>query len=685
MTGEDLQQLKEAFALYHAANWHGVVDICQTLVARSPQMAPAWHLWGLAELRIGNAAVAVTKISQAISLDVLPAHYFNHLGAAFESLGRPIEALANFERAAALNPHYIEAHANCAALLERDSRWEEAEVAIARACAIEPRREDLLFRRCYLLVTLGRRAEAVTLLRDAIVHRPSAALYSRLGKVLLEGDNLVSALAALQSSLAITTENADVWFDLGRTHEHLGDAQQASEAMEKAVSLTPHDAGRRVRAYLVSPSVFDSAEEITRFQNDLHDQLIAVNAPAVGMSQWLEAGVYPPFAMNFQGRQTRPVKERLASIVRGDRQLKPARLRTGKPRLGFVVTVGHEGLFIRCTGGIVDRLNRQEFDVYVIGCPSTLQYLSQQLKSNVTFVPLPVRYDQAVETLDRVACDLLYHWEIGSDALNYLLPFANSAPVQCTSWGTQVTSGVREVDYYLSSRWIERDDGDSHYTETLVRLESLPTWQRRIPPAPATDKDYFGWSPWHHIYLCPQNLLKIHPDQDALFARILDADPSALLVLKQTKSPEVARRLLQRLRRSLGENASRVVMLPWLSRGDYYRLVSVADVVLDPLHYSAGSSCYDMLSCAQPIVTLPGELNVGRFTQACYRVIDYPPLIASDEDDYVRLAVSIGSDVDFRDEVRKQLRDRVPQLFEDARTVIAHEGFFRQAIAESRR
>ena len=60
---------------------------------------------------------------------------------------------------------------------------------------------------------------------------------------------------------------------------------------------------------------------------------------------------------------------------------------------------------------------------------------------------------------------------------------------------------------------------------------------------------------------------------------------------------------------------------------DYCRLLQLADVVLDPPHYGAGSSCYDLFSFNLPVVTLPGELIVGRITQACYRKMGVEDLI----------------------------------------------------------
>ena len=105
----------------------------------------------------------------------------------------------------------------------------------------------------------------------------------------------------------------------------------------------------------------------------------------------------------------------------------------------------------------------------------------------IRLLPAPTRFDPLVETIRDERCDVLYHWEIGTDNTNYFLPFCRLAPVQCTSWGVEVTSGIPEVDYYLSSELVEPEDAQDHYTEKLVLGRTLLTYARRLS-LPASPK-----------------------------------------------------------------------------------------------------------------------------------------------------------------------------------------------------
>ena len=103
-------------------------------------------------------------------------------------------------------------------------------------------------------------------------------------------------------------------------------------------------------------------------------------------------------------------------------------------------------------------------------------------------------------------------------------------------------------------------------------------------------------------------------------------------------------------------------------------------MVLDTPHYGAGSTTYDIFSFNQPIVTLPGRFNIGRYTLACYRKMGLPDLIADSPEHYVELAVRVATDEDFRHDVRARIAERSDVLFDDREAVAEHVRFLREAV-----
>ncbi len=126
----------------------------------------------------------------------------------------------------------------------------------------------------------------------------------------------------------------------------------------------------------------------------------------------------------------------------------------------------------------------------------------------------------------------------------------------------------------------------------------------------------------------------------------------------------------------------RIVFLPPQPFGEYCRLLQLADVILDPPHYGANSSCYDIFSYNLPLVTMPGKLLVGRFTQAFYRKMGFEDLVVHSPAEYVSKAVQVATDRDYHKYVTERVAAASDVLFNDLEAVREHERFFEEAIAQ---
>src|SRR5437868_15188855 len=103
--------------------------------------------------------------------------------------------------------------------------------------------------------------------------------------------------------------------------------------------------------------------------------------------------------------------------------------------------------------------------------------------------------------------------------MSYFLAFSRLAPVQCTSFGHPDTTGIPNLDYFISSTLYELDGADLDYSERLILIPDAGTLSYYYrPPSPSPrDRQSFGFTAADKIYLCPQALQKIHPEMDALF------------------------------------------------------------------------------------------------------------------------------------------------------------------------
>jgi protein O-GlcNAc transferase len=351
-----------------------------------------------------------------------------------------------------------------------------------------------------------------------------------------------------------------------------------------------------------------------------------------------------------------------------------------RQRIGFVVTNGHEGVFIKCMRGILNHLDTTRFDITIVcSLPHGEEILRPVITNPVIrFLGLPKRLDQALQVVAQADFDILHYWEVGTDAMNYFLPFCRLAPVQCATWGWPVTTGIPAMDYFLSCEALETPDADSHYTEKLIRFKKLPTYYYRPPVPELLEKiEAYGLPNDVPIYLVAQNLRKVHPDFDEIVKGILKKDKEGVVVFIKDKQANITGLLQARLKKACGANADRIVFLERMEEQKYLNLAALAEVILDTLYYTGGANtAFDAFATGTPYVTLPSEYHRGRFGLAAYRQIGVEEAIATDVSDYIEKAVKIANDANYRNDLSQRIKANADKVFEDIEAVRELEDFF---------
>ena len=251
--------------------------------------------------------------------------------------------------------------------------------------------------------------------------------------------------------------------------------------------------------------------------------------------------------------------------------------------------------------------------------------------------------------------------------------------------GHPVTSGIASIDYFISSALFEREDAQDHYSEHLVRLNSLPLHiPRPLPPANPKSRSQLGLPEDRTLYACPMMLHKFHPDFDAAMAGILRRDPRAEIVLfRDARFPHRHESMLRRFEAAHGDVASRLRFLPWASADDLLNIIRVSDVAIDTFHFSAGTTAFLVFAFGTPLVTLPGDYVRGRPTYGCYLKMGMLDCVARDAGDYVDLAVRIGTDRALRESLSRKILASCGTLYSDPAAVAELAGFLRSAASSA--
>ena len=628
-------------------------------IAGGAQHAGALHGLGLVRLRQGDAPAALILLQAAFAL-VPDARTGHNLASVLESLGRLDEAIAVEEQVAAAHPDYVpalltlagmlasrdprRAAASFASLCERAvtaQRFDVAEQCTARLADL-PVIGDTSLRLANLLRGAGRQDLSLLLLQPALRDDPDdiAAL-------------LVRAMSLLSGVHATEQEIAQRRADYGAALDALD--RLTADASGPALAAAIGQVGNAKPFFLAYQGEDDRALQ------QAYGRILSRIARAIHTPPAVTPALSPPPQASSPPRA-------------------PERL-----RVGFATAYFHLHSVSKLFGGWLRHLDRERFEIFGYHLGADQDATSAALAACCTAYRSGTASDTAWAAqiaADRL--DALIYPEIGMHPLPVQLGTRRLAPLQCVAWGHPVTSGLPEIDCFLSSDLMEPPDGERHYTECLVRLPNLS-----IDYAPLPDRGgilprgSIGVADDAVVYLCLQSLPKYLPRYDAVLPRIAARVPAARFLFIGTGAApmEVLHARLERCFAAAGLSAERhVCFVAPVPAEDFPALLRCGDVFLDSIGWSGGNTTLEAIAAGLPVVTIPSKLMRGCHSAAILRQMGLDQRIAVDLDDFVTRAVQLA-DAAQRDSFREVIVQRRHLLYHDLTPVRALEQFIISRIA----
>jgi predicted O-linked N-acetylglucosamine transferase (SPINDLY family) len=300
----------------------------------------------------------------------------------------------------------------------------------------------------------------------------------------------------------------------------------------------------------------------------------------------------------------------------------------------------------------------------------------------------PPELDRWVETILSHALDVLIYPEVGMDPLTVQLASLRLARVQVASWGHPETTGLPTIDYYLSAECLEPAESQGNYTERLVTLPGIGCYYVRPQVVPRVP-DFHAWGipADAALYVCPGVPFKYTPAYDAILTAIAQRVGSCRFIFFSHTLGYLTEQLENRIARTFEAAGLRftehVTFIPWQDSAGFYGILENAHVFLDTIGFSGFNTAMQAVQCGIPIVTREGAFMRGRLASGILKRMGLTELVMGTNDAYVDLAVRLGTDVDYRNDVRRRIVESRNVLFEDAEPIRALEDFLARAVAEA--
>ena len=516
-------------------------------------------------------------------------------------------------------------------------------------------------------------------------HPENAVLWNYQGHIQNQNRQVKKALKSFLKAVKFDETYVPSYCNLASIYQTMGMFQEAQQALEKAYELNQLPEYRLALASLLPP-ISASLEAIQEVRISFENKIEEMHADQVQIDASIKL-TPGTFYLAYQGYNDRPVIERMAELYQMKNNLSwnPAESnvhRDGRIRIGFISSLFYNHTIGSLMRGIIRNFDREKFHVITISPTKYSDDTAKEIRNHSDeYVFLGVDLRQANETLKSLELDVLFYADIGMDPFIFSLATTRHAPVQCVTWGHPVTTGLKTIDYFISSELMEAEDADDHYTEQLVRLKDLPAYYYRPDlPKEIKPRAAFGLSDDDHIYACPQTLFKFHPEFDQVLAGILRKDPQARIVMIRDQTSKWKDLLVERFQKSFPDVVDRILFLRGMSTPDFLNLIYISDIMLDPLHFGGGNTSYQSMAIGTPIVTLPSSYMRGRVTLGMYRKMGLTDCIVSSVEEYIDLACRIGSDENFRDQLRLKILSKSQHIFEDINVVRELGNFFETAL-----
>ena len=313
---------------------------------------------------------------------------------------------------------------------------------------------------------------------------------------------------------------------------------------------------------------------------------------------------------------------------------------------------------------LLEQWDRNELEICLYSCGEQIDDYSARLQEKADqWVDLRGQTDEAcLAHFLRDEIDILVDLA-GHTAGNRLaLLAAKAAPIQATYLGYYGTTGLNQVDYWITDPILHPPDKDAEdpCTETRWRLDRCYVSYRPLPQAPAvqpppcerTGRITFGSF---------NQTRKITPRTAAHWMEVLRAIPESRLLLKSKNlGEEVERQRVQELFRGLGLTPERLELRGHSpSLEEHLACYHDVDIALDTFPYTGCTTTADALWMGVPVLTVAGQSMVSRQAAAVLSGIGKTSWICADARDLSERAVELSRDRAKLRELRLQQRAEV--------------------------
>ena len=655
-------KLQLAKVLKQIGQTEEAAQIAQQLVANNARNASALSF--LAQLKQQTTpASAYELFLQVIEIKPQLAAAYLNAGMAAIGLQKWVEAQQQLEKAIQLKPNWATPHVELATCCYRLGQRAMAQQLLEKAQQLAPTNVDTLQRLCNWYKTKSAYKKgydtALKLIKNAPENEQGIDYMAYFLRAL---GNISKALPFMKKGYENNPDETHT-YDLASAYYILKDYAKAKELYHKLLTLNPnyyaaqyHLINMRMNLADWSQRVADKALLLQTFDHHITAKAYHIPLPYLTLTCM---GIPP--ALNkrvnqFLGEQ----------IVQNKKQLKQAINTPSKRSLikkKEVLRIGYISPDFRshAMGGLLYQLfqHHDRARVKVYGYNLTIAekndtYHQSFVRSfdefrNIYFDDLAT----AAEKIKKDELDILVdlggyttHTRAGILALQ-------PAPIQVIWLGYPNTTGADFIQYILADEQLIPKELQDGYTEQVAYLPQGFTGQAEVIPEIPINRQTEGLAEDAFVFCGFHRTEKISPALYDTWMEIIKAVPNSVLWL--SSFDKSANSNFVQYAQQKGISAERLVFAEKVSYPHFLKRLSLANMFLDALEYSAGATAVAAINMGLPLLTCTADTYVSRMGASVLKAAQLEIGICADLATYKSKAIRWATDRDYYQQLKQKI------------------------------
>ncbi|MDY7019755.1 MAG: tetratricopeptide repeat protein [Cyanobacteriota bacterium] len=715
---------------YSQGRYLEALDAFYLAVELDSSTAAQYYYLGLGLAATEDFYSAISAYQQAISLDSEWSEAYHKLGECWLELGQLKEAEIHLKTAIALNSTNSEYYLDLGNLFIAQYQISSAIQTYKTALKFDSENPQLLKQLGIAFQTLQNQTQAsfyfgnsayyqaeytkaIQYYQDSLHNQIQEVdldldvyldIYLKLADCYQKVNQYSQAIQTYQQAIQQIPDAPEIYLAWIQTLQEIGEIETAINIADNALKRFPNQTLLKVAHQRLLPILYNNVSEIEYYRqrfSTLLTQLILETdlSSSKNTESLLEAtSNHTNFYLQYQGYNDLELQQQYGQFIHHileknfPQWVQPIPQRVDE-KIDSKIKIGYVSSFLNWhTVGIVflgwlQERNTEDFEVscYYTGNESDRLTNLYQFYSD-HFYQLNGEFTEIVQKIYNDQLDILVFLDIGMCPLTTQIASLRLATVQCSAWGHPVTTGLPTIDYFISADLLEPKNAPEHYSEKLIRLPNLGIYyqQQAIPELQKTRED-FGLNNNAVIYLSCQSLFKYSPQYDSVFIKISQQVTLAQFVFVSHWNDSITDKFKKRLKQSFAEfdleSEDYCIILPRLEQSDYLQLNLIADIGLDTIDFTGFLTTLDSLACNLPIVTYKGELMRSRQTAGVLQRIGVTETIAKDIREYIQIAVQLGLNPAWRQEIVNRINQNKSRLYQDRDCIQELEKFYKTALS----